>query len=185
MAARMLGRGDNWMRPAARAAVPAEATERQRRSPGVTELRRASLGEHGASVVVSAGSVLDFGGGTDWAPGTVAIVNAANCGGLGGGGVDGAITGAGGPQLAADRRAMPILAGTRNAQAGSTFTSFISKGAAGVESWDGKRGGVFCNTTVFIFLPLQRKCVPASIEGGQPARARSQDVARRPLPPLL
>jgi O-acetyl-ADP-ribose deacetylase (regulator of RNase III) len=59
----------------------------------------------GLRVHVAVGSVVDFAGD--------AIVNAANEGCLSGGGVDGAITDAGGPQLADARRDLPVVAGTR------------------------------------------------------------------------
>lgn len=52
---------------------------------------------------VSQGSVVAFEGD--------AIVNAANKGCLGGGGVDGAITSAGGEELARARQNLPILSG--------------------------------------------------------------------------
>ena len=58
-----------------------------------------------AALIVSRGSVVHFSGD--------AIVNAANRGCLGGGGVDGAITAAGGPEMARERSALPILEGTK------------------------------------------------------------------------
>ena len=67
----------------------------------------------GAQLVISAGSVVDFGRAAAWPVESVAIVNAANRGGQGGGGVDGAIGRAGGPALKAARRALPVVAGSR------------------------------------------------------------------------
>ena len=57
---------------------------------------------HKGLLVISRGSVVNFEGD--------AIVNAANTGCLGGGGVDGAITSAGGPGMARERKALPLIA---------------------------------------------------------------------------
>jgi O-acetyl-ADP-ribose deacetylase (regulator of RNase III) len=62
---------------------------------------------HPFRLIVSRGSVVDFSYPPN--PKSSAIVNAANEGCLGGGGVDGAISSAGGPRLLADRRALPIV----------------------------------------------------------------------------
>ena len=71
---------------------------------GLAVLASAPLGGGEARrLVVARGSVLEFSGD--------AVVNAANEGGLGGGGVDGAVNAAGGPVLQRARRALPVLAG--------------------------------------------------------------------------
>ena len=71
---------------------------------GVRVLASISLG-HGARLCVSAGSVLDFGEGrTGWPRARTAVVNAANTGGLGGGGVDGAFVSEAAPGWLAIRR---------------------------------------------------------------------------------
>lgn len=65
----------------------------------VRVLHRAIVGPH--QIIVAGGSVVSFSGDI--------IVNAANKGGLGGGGVDGAINKAGGPELQQARKALPIV----------------------------------------------------------------------------
>ncbi|KAG7366307.1 Appr-1-p processing protein [Nitzschia inconspicua] len=65
----------------------------------------------GISLNIARGSVLDFAAP---ASGVGAIVNAANEGCLGGGGVDGAISDAGGSNLMRDREALPQVQGMRD-----------------------------------------------------------------------
>ena len=77
----------------------------------VKEIRRFTLA-HG-ELCISKGSVIDFGEGKDWDSKEVALVNAANTGGIFGGGVDRAFVVAGGERLAHDRHALPVLQGSR------------------------------------------------------------------------
>lgn len=69
-----------------------------------TELAKYTIVK-GLSLILLKGSVVHFEGKTD----NAAIVNAANSGVLGGGGVDGAISAAGGHRLYEDRLKLPVL----------------------------------------------------------------------------
>ena len=86
---------------AAPAPEPAPAAERPRGASEPAPLSSWAVGSGGAKLTVSRGSVVHFRG--------TAIVNAANEGCVGGGGVDGAVNDAGGPALVAARRALPII----------------------------------------------------------------------------
>ena len=82
---------------------------------------------HGV-LCVSAGSLVDFGVGKD--PDRVALVNAANSGGLDGGGIDGALNNAGAPNLRADREMIPSLLAEEESQPGAPQQRIATGGAA-------------------------------------------------------
>ena len=90
--------------PTAPTTTAAAAAPLNVESLNVTPVARLSLSS-GGMLVVSRGSVVTMA--------SDAIVNAANTRGLGGGGVDGAISSAGGPSLFSARKALPIVASPR------------------------------------------------------------------------
>lgn len=89
-------------------------------SYAISSSRRTST--HSFTLVISEGSVVDFVYPIN--PQSSAIINATNVLCLGGGGVDGAITEAGGPTLAKDRRKLPLLSsdGARCLTGSATIT---------------------------------------------------------------
>eukprot|EP00947_MAST-08B_sp_MAST-8B-sp1_P005762 g5762.t1 len=92
----------------------AEALARLPGPPQVVQVY--PLGDGGASFQILSGNILGFDG-AGVGREACAIVNAANTGCLGGGGVDGAITEQGGPALRAARRDLPVVPGAGPATA--------------------------------------------------------------------
>jgi O-acetyl-ADP-ribose deacetylase (regulator of RNase III) len=134
-----------------------------------TPISRRSLA-HGV-LCASRGSVVDFGKGTGWPRADVAIVNAANRGGLGGGGVDGAISRAGGAALQAARKALP----TKPTKNGGVCR--IDTGGA-VATGPDEAFGTYAATVVHAVGPNYRVRSDASASDALLASAYTEAMAR-------
>ena len=84
----------------------------------VNVLASQRCGNAQVNLSIAQGSACDFGN-PEWNRDTTAVVNAANCGGLTGGGLDAEFVQRGGDKLAADRLQMPFVSGTNRIAVGS------------------------------------------------------------------
>ena len=149
-----------------------ETEKSQRMTHGTTKIRilqERALGN--GKLCASAGSVVDFGTGTSWPRDRVAIVNAANTGGLDGGGVDEAINIAGGVQLTSDRERLPVISGMKHCR--------ISTGSA-VVTGPGSYGDLHGAFVVHAVGPDYSECAVVSSMGHKQlssAYLRSMELA--------